>query len=131
MSETFLKGGEGQPRLTLAAYEELLLKTSLAGRFPAREGKACLYRMADGRGCAIGVALPNDVAAKCETLGSMNADSAWAEARPYLPAELSREMASDIQVYHDSQLGAWDHNKFAARIRWVFAAAAITNTPKE
>lgn len=103
--------------MTKKEYLKLLVDTSAAGKFPAGDDEACLYRDDQGRRCAIGVALPDDHPL-CVNRNSQPVGRVWDHVREYLPPDLTRVEAWMIQSAHDRQTRKvsdgmnWDHDKF-------------------
>lgn len=112
--------------MTSREYFDLLCHTSRSGKFPAvnttKDGKDfCRYRTSDGRACAVGLLIPDDVyhthGTDMEGLSLTSADpeSIAACVRPYIPAGLTLADLDMIQDLHDTSAVhriPWDHARF-------------------
>lgn len=96
-----------------------LCRISEAGGFPSRNGNSCAYRGDDGRMCAVGLFIPDDLAAKGDRFGiGMGNTAFYTECRPFLPDWMTREEAQEMQLAHDVSAngGKWDALKFRVRL---------------
>jgi len=75
-----------------------------AKRWPCRTdgGGRCLYRGPSGNACAIGMFLPDGVAAKLDAKDT-NVLHAWPEVSEFMPSWLNVYLARSIQKAHDDE----------------------------
>jgi hypothetical protein len=101
--------------MTRQAYRELLIRTSAEGNFPAFDlkTKQCSYRAPDGRRCAIGLILPDEI--NDGTLPNKTADSLFFEEldeKKITPQSLVEGLTSNdmyhIQRIHDGMAISYD-----------------------
>lgn len=117
--------------MTIQEYHDLLVKSATDGTFPSYRVRSdgdidCLYRGEEGRRCAVGVLIPDELYDP-----SYESTGAWSLPDPLLETILPDGMtASDlelIQEAHDncvswwngfgkSVLQSWDPDDFIARI---------------
>lgn len=102
-------------------YLELLIKTSAEGGFPAIDyDGVCSYRAPDGRRCAVGLVIPDDVYSE-----DMEGDNVLDISDDYDLGELVEGVnlmqLHGLQKSHDSLASqeTWDHNKFVASVREI------------
>lgn len=117
-------------QMTKQEVFDALCEVSKAGGFPSWADIGCAYRGDNGRACAIGVFIPDDLAAALDANGGADADISSGDThercRPHLPDWMTREVATAIQSAHDNSrttaLGpgkkkaVWDHAEFVARL---------------
>lgn len=120
------------------AYYDLLVRTSLDGKFPAISARlpsdpgshttvSCRYLTADGRKCAFGVLIPNahyrkDLEGK-SVIGLLNIDEYHDFVLGLLPDGVSTRDLVAIQHAHDeiamAMAATWDHDHFLAKLHAV------------
>lgn len=115
--------------MTRQEYFERLRDLSAAGKFPCVKANntVCLYRSEDGRGCAIGIALPDDVARALDecVLSSVSRSYVWEQVRPFLPPDMTHDAAVALQKAHDKHLNdKWDHDRFVEEAAKILNVAA-------
>lgn len=96
-------------------YYDLLVKTSLEGGFPAieRSSNSCKYRSSNGKKCAVGIIIPDNVYEKRFEGRSINQilkhycfDQSW------IPDGIRISDLKNIQILHDCNTDNWNHNYF-------------------
>ena len=119
--------------MTKNEYRQLLITTSAAGGFPAalpapsqNVTPQARYRLPDGRGCVIGVAIPGEVSTV--RLEPWGVDELIEERiltrkklRQWTGCELPTLLA--LQNYHDRRAAtnaAWDHAHFVSALDKLF-----------
>lgn len=116
--------------MTRQEYFERLRDLSAAGKFPCANASntVCRYRSEDGRGCALGIALPDDVARALDerVLSGVSNPYVWKQVRPFLPPDMTHDAAVLLQNAHDKQrhYDKWDHDRFVEEAAKILNVAA-------
>ena len=110
--------------LTAKQYFDLLVKTSSEGGFPAvtRSGSCC-YRMENGRKCAVGIIIPNEIDTYAFEGSGISDLTDYArellQIRSWIPDGILEGDLQKVQECHDNQvlhydyfLPPWNHDKF-------------------
>ena len=109
--------------MTKQQFARLLAKTSREGNFPAvvktHEGPRCQYRTGDGRGCAIGLMIPNsEYDPDMETRTVSDLFENYSDLLEHVPEGMTLSDLTDIQYIHDGRsLDPWDHVGFMKTLR--------------
>jgi hypothetical protein len=127
-------------KLTRQAYFDLLVKTSAEGGFPSWGlvdpdcGDGCLYRGPDGRQCAVGLLVPDELYA--DYMEDVRADQLFEEnpaLRQVIPEGLTAGDLSGIQNVHDALAGRvshyggiWPHEEFVAKLSGLDCFRGLT-----
>ena len=104
--------------MTKQDYKNLLIETSKNGGFPAMDKMSgqCLYRTNDGRGCAIGVILPDSLYEKrfegkeFHEIYSEISDIRW------IPDGMDDVDLRSVQRVHDNLSACWNHEAFVQEL---------------
>jgi len=115
--------------MTTQEYFNLLIETSKSGGFPATaEDGTCAYRGKDGKKCAVGVIIPDDVydvemeGKPVYDLLEKGVDWDWLPKRDGVT--VSPKDLHWVQAAHDEQVnGEWSHEKFETDLKkvWIFS----------
>jgi hypothetical protein len=108
------------------AYFELLVRTSAEGRFPsldqdkiARGSSGCSYRSKNGRACAVGLIIPDQLyKPEMEGRSAYGLFCQFSGLSSIIPAGLTGDDLFEIQGVHDRNASEYDHHGR----RWVTRA---------
>lgn len=104
--------------MTKQEYLDLLVATSKAGKFPARNEDLCCYRTPDcERSCAVGLLIPDEMykpSMEGRYLDELVRD--YPEVQGAFPEGMTLIDLRYAQAIHDSMRGNWCHDTFMARL---------------
>jgi len=115
--------------VTKHEYRDLLIATSAAGLFPSvNKAGTCMYRSGDGRRCAVGLLIPDDVYKKSmDWKGGMSATRVMTRYEIAVPEGMTMAEVVKVQVLHDTLAATtvlpfhakWDHEEFAEEVAQI------------
>jgi hypothetical protein len=120
--------------MTKQEYLDLIVRTSLAGRFPAYDKKKaeCKYRMPNGNKCFVGLILPDEK--YYPELEGKTADDRDILELVDTPVGVTPGELLEIQKVHDNIAYAgdeWNHTNLVRKLLALSCFAGMTPTPIE
>ncbi|MGL5936650.1 MAG: hypothetical protein ACRCZI_13635 [Cetobacterium sp.] len=104
--------------MTKSEYYNKLVEVSTNGGFPSVISGACQYRTGDGKSCAVGIAIPDEVYKPsfehCSIVSLVKVHKAITERQLLEWTGCLLNVVSNIQALHDdlSMKVSWNHEKF-------------------
>ena len=113
--------------MTREEYHDLLIQTSLDGKFPAVNpvNGDCVYRTQDDKRCAVGLLIPDEVyTPSFEGKVVSTLVNLGMVTESLLPLGMTWKELNDIQLSHDSHVASynqWNHEKWVQDLEFIFS----------